>query len=641
MKTRLTSVLLPLFLFPLLAFSQLPPNIDSLKQQIPVLQDSLYTRNLMYIAQYHFMYLEVDSAKHYLDRAQEALDAQPFPHLQIGAWDMRGILASFEQDYAESLFWLSKARKAWKKRGDKAGESSTCTNLGRTYAQLNDYGKALEMHQRTLVLNRELNDQRGVFLSIHNMSTVYSMTGDRKTGIYYKLKALQSSDFKPDPIDKIPVLMGLCSDYRELQKFDSAIYFGQAGLALARKIGHTGFEVRLLQSLAFTENERKDFNQAHQYLNEFSRLLDTSNYTLAGSYHNLRANAFWGLGQQELAFEHAFEALSYAEKLDEWIAYNNAYHQLYEFYNTTGPTDKALLYYEKNLEAEDSLFQQEKLLEIQRLKVAFSTQEKENEIRLLQAENAQQTQQIQQNTFQIGVILLGLVAMLVIGVLVFRNRMLKEQFQKSLTEQRLLRTQMNPHFFFHALGTIQQYILQEKDPKESLSYLSKFARLMRNTLESSQVELITLQEEIETLENYIQLQQLRYSFSFNYHIAIDRNLDPKACSIPPLLLQPVVENAIEHGLVKKKEAGKLTLNFHKYPEKLEITVEDNGIGRPAFPKNGMQHKSLATRLIMERLELLRKNLNQEASLNIIDLKNTQGLPLGTRVIFHLPLGLSQ
>ena len=162
---------------------------------------------------------------------------------------------------------------------------------------------------------------------------------------------------------------------------------------------------------------------------------------------------------------------------------------------------------------------------------------------------------------------------------------------------------------------------------------------MRNTLESSQTEFIPLTTEIESLENYLQLQQLRYNFSFDYHIAIDQTLNPQQYSIPPMLLQPVVENAIEHGLVRKKDSGKLTLTFHRNPEKLTVTVEDNGVGRGFPTKNprSESHTSLATQLIQERLALLEKQFQQEAYMNIVDMKDSLDNPLGTRVIFQLPL----
>ena len=163
---------------------------------------------------------------------------------------------------------------------------------------------------------------------------------------------------------------------------------------------------------------------------------------------------------------------------------------------------------------------------------------------------------------------------------------------------------------------------------------------MRNTLESSNTEFTGLGEEIENLERYIQLQQLRYDFSFEYHIAIDQNLEVESYFIPPMLIQPIVENAIEHGLVHKANGGKLTINFHKYREQLEISVEDNGIGRALVKgrnKDHSQHNAIATQLIQERLKWLEKEMEEEAQMNIIDLTNREGEALGTRVIFHLPL----
>lgn len=643
MKHRLLFVgYLFLLSLPCQLFPQVPNNVDSLKSQVPLLQDSLKIRNLLTIAKYHLMYIEADSARKYLNLVQQAEDLGTYPKLHAGSMDMMGTLESYEHNYTESLFWLEQAMALWKGQGNLEGESASCTNLGRTYAGINAFDKALEMHFRSLEIERELGYQRGIFLSLHNISTVFSITEEPRKAIQYQLSALAVQDFTPDTIDQIPVFMGLSGNYREIEKLDSALYYGKIALKLARKIAHLGFEIRILGSLAHTSNLNKDFHHTLGYLTELAPILDTTDYYLRGFYHNYLAEALFGQEKFAEAFQHAKIALNYADSLQEWMLLNNAYFQLYNFYKQQGPQKEALTYYDLYLEAEDSIYKQNQLKEIERLDIAFQTQEKEREIAELKEASLLQAEKLKQNSWLIGLSLLGLTIFSSSGVLVYKNRILQEEVKKSLTEQRLFRAQMNPHFFFHALGTIQQYILQENDSQESLGYLSKFAKLMRSTLESSNTEFIGLEKEIENLEHYIQLQQLRYDFSFDYHIAIDQNLEIKSYKIPPMLIQPIVENAIEHGLVHKGNEGKLTVNFHKYKAQLEISVEDNGVGRDilrANPPKKLQHNSVATQVIQERLKWLGKHLEAEAQMNIIDLTNREGKALGTRVVFHLPLTL--
>ena len=641
MKNRRTAVWLLVILFPSFLYSQGPSlaKVDSLKQLIPQLRDSLYARNLLDISQHHLMYVEADSARKYIALALNVLEGAEYPLMLTGAWSMRGALESFEGNHAESLLWLKKSLNACVESQNLKGESAACTNLGRTYFELQDYPNSLKMHMRALEIDKELGDLRGIFLGNHNLSTVFSRIEEPRTSISYELRALHTPNYEPDPIDLIPIYMGLAGDYRDIANYDSSAYYSLKGIDLARSIKHREFLLRLYQGLIHTYNEQANFQGAFSYLRQLDPLIDSANYLHRGLYHNYLASAYFGVEAYDQALEQARISLGYAKKVDLLFSYNNAYFQLYTFYKKLGPPEQALFYYEKYLDAQDSIYQQEKLEAVKQLEISYQVQVKEDSIHYMREEALWKEEQIEQKNRWIISLGIGLLILLGLVVLFYRNKILKEHLHKGLTEQRLLRTQMNPHFFFHALGTIQQYILQEKDPKDSLSYLAKFTRLMRNTLESSQTEFIPLATEIESLENYLQLQQLRYNFSFDYHIAIDQTLTPQQYAIPPMLLQPIVENAIEHGLVRKKDTGKLTLTFHQTPNNLAVTVEDNGVGRDLPSKNPSSdhHTSLATQLIQERLSLLGKQFQQAAYMDIVDMKDSLGKPLGTRVIFHLPL----
>lgn len=182
--------------------------------------------------------------------------------------------------------------------------------------------------------------------------------------------------------------------------------------------------------------------------------------------------------------------------------------------------------------------------------------------------------------------------------------------QKLSLERRLLRSQMDPHFIFNALGNIQSMILQ-KETGPAVSYLGKFAKLTRQVLEHSRMETISLDEEINSLQHYIELQQLRLNNAFNYHIACDEDIDTST-QIPPLLIQPFVENAIEHGLkpLIHTPGCLLTITFKESSDAqhLVCTITDNGIGLTAskLRKTDHTHRSMSTTITSERLEQLQK-----------------------------------
>ncbi|WP_312333325.1 sensor histidine kinase [Sphingobacterium sp.] len=205
-------------------------------------------------------------------------------------------------------------------------------------------------------------------------------------------------------------------------------------------------------------------------------------------------------------------------------------------------------------------------------------------------------------------------------------------------ERRLLQSQMNPHFIFNLLANIQSMILKN-DRLIAISYLGKFAKLTRQVLEQSRMDRISVEVEVQTLKNYMDLQQLRLNHSFDYCIDMDETVDPNV-HIPPLLLQPFVENAIEHGLKPLADLrhGFLKISFHLRRDTavLECTITDNGIGveESRSKKENLPHTSLSTKITDERLALLYPK-NPFVQLKITDRKNVEGG--GCVVFLSIPL----
>lgn len=219
----------------------------------------------------------------------------------------------------------------------------------------------------------------------------------------------------------------------------------------------------------------------------------------------------------------------------------------------------------------------------------------------------------------------------------------KTQMEKDIVEleQKALRLQMNPHFIFNALNSIQSLIGTDNE-QAARYYLAKFSRLMRQILDNSRQTTITLEEEVNTLENYLLIEKFCNGDRFDYTILVDENLEKDFVKIPPMLLQPFIENSIKHGLKHSNtKRGLITVSFTEKNNILECSVTDNGIGRTRaneLNKNSKEtyHKSTALLVTQERLELLNNN-TQIQSLEIIDLYNNQQEALGTKVIIRIPL----
>jgi LytS/YehU family sensor histidine kinase len=197
---------------------------------------------------------------------------------------------------------------------------------------------------------------------------------------------------------------------------------------------------------------------------------------------------------------------------------------------------------------------------------------------------------------------------------------------------------MNPHFIYNALSNIM-HAIEEHQNKMAFKYLAKFSKLLRSTLESSREDYILLEDEIKSIENYIDLQQLRFEDKFDYVIEADDSIDLESAIIPPLLLQPFVENAIEHGIRHKKDKGMIKVRFIKAGENIICEIEDDGVGREKAWETEYQnkkHKSLAIDIIRDRIEILNRKLKQTISLNIIDLRSDKNQAIGTLVRVNIP-----
>jgi len=199
---------------------------------------------------------------------------------------------------------------------------------------------------------------------------------------------------------------------------------------------------------------------------------------------------------------------------------------------------------------------------------------------------------------------------------------------------------MNPHFIFNSLSSIQNFIVTEKPDKASI-YLSKFSKLFRNILDNSVEEFVTLEKEISTIENYLELQKVRYAGKFDYRIDIANEIDAETMQIPPMLAQPFIENAIEHGIKHRETPGHINIRFSLKDRTLIFEVEDDGIGRQKAREIEIAqdpgHRSMSTSLTRERLANLNRKLHRKIVLEIIDLQNALGEAAGTRGVFGVPV----
>lgn len=284
----------------------------------------------------------------------------------------------------------------------------------------------------------------------------------------------------------------------------------------------------------------------------------------------------------------------------------------------------------------DSISNLEVKKNISLLETKFQTKEKEQQILLLSTQNLLQQEQLKRERlyFLLGILILVLLAMFIF-MLLRQNRL--RNLQKSLVlEQKLLRSQMNPHFIFNALSAIQMVILNGESHAAS-SYLGNFALLMRSVLKSSREEWISLTDEISILSNYLELQKLRFEELMSYTLEIDEPIDTDFILVPPMLIQPFLENAIEHGICKTDIGGRVEVQIQEKNNHIVATIMDNGPGlKPSRPK-AEEHISYANSIFKERILNLNKRLNMPIVYEIIDRKTLSPSQNGLIVVIKIPI----
>ncbi len=241
----------------------------------------------------------------------------------------------------------------------------------------------------------------------------------------------------------------------------------------------------------------------------------------------------------------------------------------------------------------------------------------------------------------ISLVFTGLIALIIIRRKNIQIKRRELDNQLITLEQKALQSMMNPHFIFNSLGSIQTYLLEKKSNEAGL-YLSQFARLIRQNLNAINAASINLEEEIDRLKNYLDLEKLRMENRFDYNIEMDENLEEAEVRIPSMIIQPFIENAIWHGIAALEEKGRINIKFQRHDEKsVTVIIEDNGIGikrSEAYSTKQEKHFHLGMEMTRKRLELLGKKYSIKTAIEFFETYPGTANP-GTRVVLVVPVGL--
>lgn len=408
-------------------------------------------------------------------------------------------------------------------------------------------------------------------------------------------------------------------------------YNDQDGLGLAHKYLGNAF------------NEQNKYDEALRYYNMALVYFESaSNRSEIASVYHLVGTVFAEQGKYKNALNYLNRSINIRSQYGYIGGIYPSYKEIADVYKKTGNMKLAYEYLDMYSDYSDSARIVEVSAKIAELSELYRSEQRERLI-AIQADSIELQRKEKENTelrniFQMYIII-GFIILLALGAFIIYNRWKQRNIRQLQREaemnQTLLRSQMNPHFVFNAMSVIQSYIY-ENDTKNSTKFLINFSKLMRLILENSSKEFIPLTTEIDILNKYLETQKLRFGDRFEYEVSVNQQLLDEEAVIPPMITQPFIENAIEHGQLHTIEGGFIHVRFTKDEEMLHVMIEDNGIGRKesANNKKSAQHKSMAMKITQDRINNLSYKYKILGRMEIEDYDKEK--ETGTLVNIYLP-----
>lgn len=531
-----------------------------------------------------------------------------------------------------------KAYEAYLMLADSARAANVKINIGTDYIDEGKFEEALKVMLEGLELRIQCGDSTNLAAYYLNIGDVYKQLNiDKKWKLFLeKARKLAATPNYATFDTKICILNELGAMYDDNKAYDQAISAYQEMYNLSKKEGFINGMATALNNLASVYLETRQNKKALLATQESLTLnkKDNNYYGLVFS-NNLMGDVYLALGNTFEAKQYYKEGINLANKYDFKTEFVNSYEGLYKTYRKEGNWEEALYYHEQTHRLTDSLKNnelQEKVLEIE---AKYQAEKRERQIELLHNENELKNARIKLQSVYIWGVSLFFILVSAGSVWIVRQKRIKQRAKQVELEQKLLRSQMNPHFLFNSLGAIQSYMLKN-DGRKAAFYLSNLSSLMRSILKNSREEVISLQEEKETLEKYLGIHKLRLGERLNYIVSVSDELDLEEVYLPPMMIQPFVENAVIHGIEPMDKEGIIQVRFYKDGNLLVIQVDDNGVGIQDSSKNkNATHVSYALQIFKERVANLRKRYGTEILYSI--LAKDPSVESGTLVTVKIPL----
>ncbi|BAV05847.1 Histidine kinase [Filimonas lacunae] len=460
----------------------------------------------------------------------------------------------------------------------------------------------------------------------------YFRYGDSVMPEIYTRMAIAQYPRKNDLFQQSVFMEQLSRSYEKKKDHTTAFLYEDSAMYYARQLNDKRRLASVYSALGVLHINTGDTAVGHVYLD--------SSFALKRELNEITYNDWLNMGMEAIekhtpakAIPLLKEALAIAKKQKNQDMLNRAYGTIYEALWQMGDYKNAIRYMDSSSIAAMRAMYQQQYKQVAKMEAINNLKEEQLKTIALNKENENKAIQLRQQRWLIIILAALLLLAVGVGYLLVERRRLRNKKRNIELEQQLLRSQMEPHFIFNTLSVLQSFI-RNNEPEKATKYLNQFARLLRINLENSRENLVALKEEVEALENYLSLQAMRFEGVFEYRVHAFEGYEEEEIYIPPMLLQPFVENAIQHGMRNLAYKGHIEVNIRLKGQALYCTIEDNGAGLQQHEKQ-VAKKSLSGIITQERLAILSRQTHQPATLVITD-RQQQGQK-GLKVEMVIPV----
>lgn len=541
-------------------------------------------------------------------------------------------------DYGDALKYHHKALDLAQSIANDRLLAHVYNQIGVVYRRTDDNAMALDMHFKALKLSEELKDTFNTSVAINSIGNVNFNLGRYHTAVEYFLRSLELSREMDNTLGLAINENNIGECLLKMGRPDSALIYYNRSLKYNLQIGSQNGESICYNSIGSAYMAKGNLTKALGYLLRSLQINEGLNDLMQVAISQSKVGqVYFLMGDYDEAYKYFKSSYDLAVQIGSRFQAEESARQLSHFYEKRGRFYLAMDYYRVATAYKDSILNEKNMYHLTTVEVMLEAEKQRERISELNQETLSQQYTLSRQRWIIIIFgILAVVTLLVTLLLVNQHR-LRNRYQDLRNQHKLLRSQMNPHFIFNALSAIQVYVL-EHDVDKSTKFLTDFAKLMRLVLKLSHQDYITLRDETEILKYYLELQQLRFNIPFIYNIEVDQRMELSEVVVPPMITQPFVENAVEHGIKTLQGEGRINIRFIKDGEQVVVEVEDNGIGITASKqqKNEKGHESMAIKITKERLEVIHNDSGGKVNLEIIDKKKMNPFDRGTIVKIEFP-----